>query len=295
MQRSDFDTAAEYAEWARRAGIDLIDRQGRRRGFDGASGSLALACVPVRQSKPLRRTHHLTAREFWKTYRGVALANLNGEVMASMLTISWGSLGLSGAAAWEAHKRFTELFRKWRQARGLSQSWFWVRERGAKLGDHSHIVMNLSWEYGLQLVRWAEGAVETISGQAALRRSRVQRVQTVHLRSERLRQDAEVVRQWELFQYLFKGLAPDEDVSIPGNGPGSMNASDLIVRSPRRQGLVVGKRSGLSTELGPAALAGFLEDHPLAFAIREGRGQVAYDDRFMVHARIRKGLRRLGI
>lgn len=295
MQRSDFDTAADYVEWARRAGIDLIDHQGRRLGFEGASGSLALACIPVRQPKPLRRTHYLTEREFWKAYRGVALANLNGEVMAAMLTISWGSLGLSGAAAWEAHKRFTELFRKWRQARGLSQSWFWVRERGSKLGDHSHIVMNLSWEYGLQLVRWAEGAVETISGRASLRRSRVQRVRTVHLRSERLRQDLEVVRQWELFQYLFKGLAPDEEVGIPGGGPGSMNASDLIVRSPRRQGQVVGKRSGMSRELGPSALARFLEDHPLAFAFREGRGQVAYDDRFLVDAEIRDGLRRLDI
>ena len=295
MQRSDFDTAAEFAEWARRAGIDLIDRQGRRRGFEGASNSLALAYVPVRQSKPLRRSDYLTGKEFWKAYRAVALANLNGEAMTAMLTISWGSLGLSGARSWAAHKGFTELFRKWRQARGLSQSWYWVRECGPEFGDHSHIVMNLDWEYGLQLVRWAERAVKTITDRAVLRPSRVQRLQTVHLKSERLRPDAQVVRQWELFQYLFKGLSPDEEVGIPGGGFGSMKAADLIGRSPRRQGQVVGKRSGMSRELGPSAQARFVEDYPLVFTTREGRGRVAYDDRFLVQAQIRQGLRRLDI
>lgn len=294
MQRSDFDTAAEYAEWARRSGVDYVDRQGRPRGCGGASGSLAFACVPVRKRKPFRQSRHLTAREFWKAYRGVALANLNGEVLSSMLTISWGSVGLSGEAAWAAHQRFIELFRKWRQGQGVSQSWFWVRERGSKLGDHSHIVMQLGWEYRRMLVRWAEGAVETVSGQRALRPTRGRPVRTVHLRSDRMRLDDEVARQWAFFQYLFKGLSLDEEVGVPGLDHGSMLAADLIHRPPRDPGLVIGNRSGLSKALGPGAVDAFEADYPLAFA-RVGLGEVAYDDRFLVRGETDRRVQRLNI
>lgn len=295
MQRSDFDTAHDYAEWARRSGLDYVDRQGRPRGCGGASGSLALACVPVRKPKPLRQSRYLTGGEFWKTYRGVALANLNGEVLASMLTISWGSVDLSGAAAWAAHRRFIELFRKWRQARGMSQSWFWVRERGSKLGDHSHIVMQLDWEFELELHRWAERAFETVTEQPALRASRSRLLQTAHLRSQRMRIEDQVARQWAFFQYLFKGLPMDEAVAVPGLIRGSMPAANLISRPLRSQGLVIGKRSGLSKALGPSAVADFMAEYPLAFPARERLGEVAYGDRFLVCGETERRIQRLNI
>lgn len=296
LNRADFGDAASYARAMFAGGFDVQDRWGRQQyalGDDDRSRALA-ASVPVPVQRPTYVSEYLTAKEFWKRYHSVAVANFTGLVLSWMLTVSWDSVGLSGGAAWSAHKAFMELMRKWRQERDLPEAWVWVRENGRTLGDHSHILMSLERRHEADCRAWAMRAVETITGVVPLTKTEGQPTQTVHLSRGHSTLHRDTAAQWRRFQYISKGLNPDEPTPIWDRDKGTILAADLISQRVEKTGLVVGQRSGSSRAL--SAKRGLeVADHPNWPPAMTANGKPFYDDRYLVSGRLEKDLAALKI
>lgn len=291
LDRADYGDAASYARAMFAGGFDVQDRWGRRRyalGDDDLSQALA-ASVPASIQRPVRVSEYLTAKEFWKRYHSVAVANFTGSVLSWMLTVSWGSVGLSGVAAWSAHKAFMELMRKWRRERDLPEAWVWVRENGPKLGDHSHILMSLERWHEADCLAWAMRAVKTVTGIAAMTKAEGQPIQTVHLSPGNVRRHSDVQAQWQLFQYVSKGLNPDEPTPIWDRNKGNILAANLINRPCEQAGLVLGQRSGSSRALS-ARRGAEVARHPDWPITLTADGRPFYDDRYLAAGRMERDL-----
>lgn len=291
LDRAEFDDSASYAQAMFAGGFDIQDRWGRQRyaaGNDGLGRSL-LASVPVPEQRPTYVSEYLTTKEFWKRYHSVAVANFNGIVLSWMLTVSWGSVGLSGGAAWAAHKEFMELMRKWRQERDLPAAWVWVRENGPKLGDHSHILVSLERWHEADFLGWALRAVKTVTGAAPMIRAEGQSVQTIHLSRGHVGRHSDVEAQWQLFQYVSKGLKPDEPTPIWDRDKGNILAARLINRRCEKTGLVTGLRSGSARALGYKRAAEVAAHSHWPMTMTAG-GKPFYDDRYLTAGRLEKDM-----
>ncbi|MDP3803476.1 MAG: hypothetical protein U1C74_31980 [Phenylobacterium sp.] len=296
LNRADFGDHASYAQAMHAGGYDIHDRWGRQRYAVGDDdlGRALLASVPAPEQRPTPVSEYLTAKEFWKRYQSVAAANFTGVVLGWMLTVSWGSVGLSGGAAWKAHQAFMELMRKWHQERGLPNAWVWVRENSSTLGDHSHILVSLERWHEADFISWANRAVATITGSAPMAKSKDQPIQTVHLSRGHVRRHADIDAQWRLFQYVCKGLNPDEATPIWDHPKGNILAAHLINRPCRRQGWVTGLRSGSARALNSKRISE-LAAHPDWQADMTKDGVPFYDDRYLAAGRLEKDLAALKI
>lgn len=296
LNRADFGDSASYAQAMFAGGFDIQDRWGRHRyavGNDDLGRSL-LASVPVPQQRPTYVSEYLTTKEFWKRYHSVAVANFNGVVLSWMLTVSWGSVGLSGDAAWAAHKEFMELMRKWRQERGLPDAWVWVRENGPKRGDHSHILMSLERWHEADFIGWATRAVKTVTGTASFIKAEGQPLQTAHLSRGHVDRHRDIDAQWQLFQYVSKGLNPDEPTPIWDRDKGNILAARLINRPCEKTGQVTGLRSGSARAL-CAKRGTEIAGHPHWPMTMTADGKPFYDDRYLTAGRVEKGMAALNI
>lgn len=296
LDRADFDDSTSYARAMFAGGFDVQDRWGRQRygvGEDDLSRALT-ASVPVRSRRPVPTSEYLTTKEFWKRYTSVAAANFNGVVLSWMLTVSWGSLGLSGGAAWNAHKAFIELMRKWREERGLPPAWIWVRECGPKLGDHSHILISLHGTDEADFTAWARSAVETVTKRAPLSKAAGQPIETVDLSHGHAGRFRDVHAQWQLFQYVCKGLKPTAYTPIYDRPKGKLLARNLIHRRCENTGLVIGLRSGSSRALSTRRVS---ETASRAHwpEVMTKDGLPFYDDRYLAAGQLCEHLARLDI
>lgn len=296
LDRADFDDSASYARAMFAGGFDIQDRWGRQRYAVGNDdlGRALLASVPSRKQRPTRVSEYLTTKEFWKRYQSVAAANFTGVVLGWMLTVSWGSVGLSGGAAWKAHQAFMELMRKWHQERGLPNAWVWVRENGSKLGDHSHILVSLERWHEADFIRWANRAVETVTGTASKAKSNEQMIQTVHLSPGHSRRYADVEAQWKLFQYVCKGLNPAEATPIWDYDKGNILAAHLIHRHCRKPGLIIGLRSGSARAFNTQRVKE-IAAHPDWPSHLTKDGVPFYDGRYLAAGRLAKDMAALRI
>ncbi|GAW42542.1 hypothetical protein SH203_02960 [Brevundimonas sp. SH203] len=296
LNRADFDDAASYARTMFAGGFDVQDKWGRQRyalGDDDRSRALAVS-VPAPVQRRTCISEYLTTKEFWKRYHSVAVANFTGSVLSWMLTVSWDSVGLSGDAAWSAHKAFMELMRKWRRERDLPETWIWVRENGPKLGDHSHILISLERWHEADFLSWAMRAVKTVTGIAPLTKAEGQPIQTVHLSRGSVRRHSDIQAQWQLFQYMSKGLNPDEPSPIWDREKGNILAANLINRRCEKAGSVVGQRSGSSRALSAQRGIEVSRDPNWPSALTAD-GRPFYDDRYLAAGRLERDLAALKI
>jgi hypothetical protein len=296
LNRTDFGDSASFAQAMHAGGYDIHDRWGRQRYAVGNDdlGRALLASVPAREQRPTPVSEYLTTKEFWKRYQSVAAANFTGVVLGWMLTVSWGSVGLADGRAWKAHQAFMELMRKWHQERGLPNAWIWVRENGSKLGDHSHILLSLERWHEADFIRWANGAVATITGSPPMAKSKDQRIQTVHLSAGHTLRFADIDAQWKLFQYICKGLNPRESTTVWDHDKGNILARHLINRHCQKQGMITGLRSGSARAFNTKRIAEIVAHPDWPLSMTEG-GVPFYDDRYLAAGRLEKGLAALKI
>lgn len=179
--------------------------------------------------------------------------------------------------------------RKWRRERDLPDAWVWVRENGPRLGDHSHILLSLERWHEADCLAWATRAVKTVTGTTPLTKAGGQPIQTVHLSRGSVRRHSDIQAQWQLFQYVSKGLNPDEPTPMLDRDKGNILAANLINRRCEKAGLVVGQRSGSSRALSARRGIEIARDPNWPSALTAD-GKPFYDDRYLAAGRLEQDL-----
>lgn len=158
-----------------------------------------------------------------------------GLPLNTFTTVHFGALGLTEAETAEAVTRFCKLARDWLRRHGLRTAWLWVREHGEAKGAHLHLLWHVPPEVHLgQFPRgWAARAARHPYRRGAVKTRRL-RGSSVNepVSRDQLRENTTAV-----IRYLLKGLAPS-DAAVLGLQQGGCG------------GTVIGKRCGISTNLG---------------------------------------------
>ena len=100
--------------------------------------------------------------------------------------------------------------------------------------------------------------------------------------------------QWRRFQYISKGLNPDEPTPIWDRDKGTILAADLISQRVEKTGLVVGQRSGSSRALSAQRGIEVSRDPNWPSALTAD-GRPFYDDRYLAAGRLERDLAALKI
>ncbi len=180
-----------------------------------------------------RLTRVITLGQAESLAHAVGFARQMGSPLNRFLTVLWERASVVGRIQ-EAQARFLERMRKWLKYRGIDTAWVWVIENGREMGLHSHILVHVpaahfnAWKN--MLPAWVDGDVDA---------------KTIHVTTIQYskRQDAALNRVKGTLKYLLKGTT-------------SQSAALLGIRK-ESQGIISGKRTGTSQNLGPAARLDF--------------------------------------
>lgn len=163
-----------------------------------------------------------------------------GLPLNRMITVHWERAGVPLESMSKATGRFLDLLSKALSRHGSSTSWVWVHENGDRKGGHCHLLAHVRSDLTPLVAALQKGWLRRISGRPY--RSRVIRSRPIGGRLG-LEINNPGVHQENLnaaLAYLLKGVDPNV-------------ASELGLERLEPGGLVIGKRCGVSQNLGPTA------------------------------------------
>lgn len=238
--RADFDTEDDWARYLHEGGFGPeIDGRGRlvphrsqgrysrlRNGIYGWEPGDARAT----RAGP-STTSGLTEYDAIKLFYALAFAAWKGVYLNTHITVTWSLAGLtSDTAVTMAHQQLMDALRRWVQRGGSRDAHFvWVLERGKTHGLHGHIMMHLAGGEAGELRRWIHKHVERRMGRKVPK-------ETTKVRPELGRAAS---AQWDHWApYFLKG---------------SDGTWQLLSIEHKDQGVITGKRAGVSRSLDEAA------------------------------------------
>ena len=155
-----------------RDGEDVVDRHGRARIplGSGPMSQLTRAIYPMQQPRQKSASNVITLSEFQRAYEAVALANVQGLMLNTFLTVSWTVGGVNQPAVIDAlHDRLFANMRAWAVDRGITMgspevpfAAIWVKEAGKKLGLHSHFLLHVPPPLFMKFRTWAYKATRRL-------------------------------------------------------------------------------------------------------------------------------------
>ena len=196
------------------------------------------------RNKASRRTIALSDADARKVLDASNHAELIGVPFNVFKTIHWERAGVSDDLA--ATGAFLKHAGDWTRLRGGRLAWVWTRETGPGKGDHVHILLHLDPDLARDFSRRQRGWLKACGARwrkgVVLSRTIGRSLQHALTGGEDYR-----VNLVEALDYILKGADRDarERLGIKRAEPG---------------GVVIGKRSGISQNLGPAARAHRLSD-----------------------------------
>lgn len=182
-----------------------------------------------------RLSRHITLTQAENLAHAVGFARQIGFPLNRHLTVLWEHAGVVGRVQ-DVQARFLELMRKWLQYRTVEAAWVWVVEDGACMGLHSHILVHVPNPY---LTAWKRMLPNWLDGDVDDKTIDVVSIQYPN------RSEATLNRVKGKVKYLLKGV--------------SSQSGALIGVRPENQGVVPGKRTGTSQNIGRAARSAFAE------------------------------------
>lgn len=198
-------------------------------------------------------------------YLAVATANYQGWMLNTFVTVSWEMSGASHPEYLKAlHDHLNDLLRRWcldteaslqrrpqprMQEQVVPHASVWVREVGAKMGLHSHLLVHVPRELYHRFRGWIRPAVHRLAevpkpdprlGPGKKRLVHIAPLASVH-------------DQWGVFRYMMKGV--DRDMLPPTIDPSYRQflETEFPALQLAPQGRIEGARCGASRTLGPSA------------------------------------------
>lgn len=291
----------------RQGGIDPVDRSGRPRVplGSGPEGDLARATYRLKQDRPHRESRFLNSRDFLRLYRGVAVANLEGLLLNSFVTVSWSLAGLTApSSVRQAQRALQERMTSWFQYQRQhdqdypSYAGVWVKEVGRTMGLHTHYLLHVPGRDWGVFARWMRRSVAkaTDSSSGAIRMTaRGRPLYVTHAVDLRY----SVGAQWDVFRYMAKGLDPDGLTSVFSASRRRMLAAEYAGLSKLTdEGVVEGQRCGRSHAISEASLAPWrhvYDDVMEAEWRSAGRKSFHYGPAFLVRGELGRTIEASGI
>lgn len=286
-----------------RDGEDLVDRQGRTRVplGNGPISRLVRATYPLQQPKRVATSNVITLPEFQRAYEAVALANVEGFVLNTFLTVSWTVGGVHGASHIHSlHERLFASMRSWvsdvQQTAGMPEFPFaaiWVKEVGKKLGLHSHFLLHVPTSLFHRFREWAHKATRhLLELPKPDPRMAASALRVVHCSGF----GNDCVQQWRVLKYLMKGL--DADAAMPCvQSHHHFLVAEFAGLKPSDQGTVAGPRFGRSRALGMSAFRKAEARYGRFNFWIEGKDQndLPYDYRYLSHGELHRQLEQVSI
>lgn len=177
LTREDFDSQEDWLRYCHEGGIDPTEGDDRFSGISGSGyyatllGSVYGQTRRIYERAWLHRglTTGVSAPQFQKAYRAVALANCLGMMMNTSVDIAWSTVNIRGDLSVNARQReFLDALRRWFDRNELPAAWIWVLEQGAKLGLHSHLLIHVPDHLTSRFRRYAtETLARLVGGQLA--------------------------------------------------------------------------------------------------------------------------------
>lgn len=291
----------------RQGGIEPVDRSGRLRVSlgSGPESDLVRGTFEVRKSRTHSQSRVLSPRDFQRLYKAVAVANLEGLVLNTFVTISWTLAGLSAPSSVRgAQAAFQERLTSWFQyRRDLDASYppyagVWVKEVGRTMGLHTHYLLHVPHRDRAIFARWVRRSVSKATDAdpgAARTTARGRALYATHVAD--LKDDWR--QQWDVFRYMSKGLDPDALASVFSASQQRMLAAEYTGLSLLSdEGVIEGQRCGRSRAISNAAIAPW---QPVYDAVMDaewrsaGRKSLHYGQAFLVRGHLGRHLEASGI
>lgn len=169
-------------------------------------------------------SRYISAQQFKNAYSAVAFANSLGFVMNVHLSITWGMMGISDPeiAAQILTRYFIKDLKQWSKDRIGENNipYLYVHEVGSRRGFHTHILISLKKELLTEFRAWTDRRLCEVCGANSLPQGTFKAI---------LRHKKAIKVQWRWwFQYLFKGVHPDETLASTSGGKPRVPAHRLI-------------------------------------------------------------------
>jgi len=163
-----------------------------------------------------------------------------GLPLNRMVTIHWESAGVPLSAMPRATGRFTDMLAKALARQGAKTSWVWVHEGGPEKGGHCHLLAHVPADLVQMVTRAQRGWISRITGKPYL--ARVIRSTPIgrRLGLEDGNPPLHAANLDAALRYIVKGASPE-------------SASQFGLTRLEPGGLILGKRSGTSQNIGPKA------------------------------------------
>jgi hypothetical protein len=187
-----------------------------------------------------RESLSLTAAQVGNLIAAERHARAIGLPFTRMVTVHWEAAGVSLEGMAKATGRFLDLLTKTLSRHGRETAWLWVHEGGPDKGGHCHLLVHVPAGLADLIARRQMGWLRRITGKPY--RARVIRSKPIGLRLglEKGNPDLHAVNLETALAYLLKGADPQ---AAPKFG--------LTRLEPG--GRVIGKRCGVSQNVGPKA------------------------------------------
>ncbi len=217
-----------------------------------SGGGPFFAPIPLgrggRRNLSSRESHELTIKQVVKISSAPVHAAAIGLPFTRMITIHWQAAGLPLDGMANAVGRYLDLLTKLLVRHGYGTAWAWVHEnaqgRHVTKGGHSHILAHVPPDMVGLLQRRQRGWLKAITGQPY--KARVIKSEPIggRLGLETGNPNLHHVNLGAALAYVVKG-APQEVLDRLG-----------IDRAHEPGGRIIGKRCGISQNLGAKALCG---------------------------------------
>jgi len=175
-----------------------------------------------------------------------AHADRIGLPFTRMITIHWKRAGLPFAGMAKATGRYLDYLTKALARHGKMTTWAWVHENGPDKGWHAHILAHVPAELVPMITKQQRGWLRRITGEPYRAKVILSRPIGGRLGVEVASPDLHAVNLAEALGYVLKGAGADA-------------ASQFGLKRLEMGGRVIGKRCGVSQNIGPKARMAMLQ------------------------------------
>jgi hypothetical protein len=217
---------SERAHWERCSERTAGEQQRQRRG--GA------------RNRADRVSFGLTPSQVANLRAAAAHAELIGLPFNRMTTVHWEAAGVPLEAMARATGRFTDLFSKALTRHSSRTAWAWVHESGDGMGGHCHLLAHVPPALATIVSRRQRSWLRRITGRPYRPRAILTKPIGGLLGLESGNPDLHAVNLTAALNYLTKGIDPK-----------AADGCNIVRLEPG--GRVIGKRCGMSQNIGPKA------------------------------------------
>ena len=218
-------------------------------GMDPAIITLPLECASEftdtrkhggARNRADRVSDALTAAQVANLQAAVAHADMIGQPFTRMITIHWERAGLPLEGMAKATYRYLDYLTKALARHGSTTAWTWVHENGHTKGGHAHILAHVPAELVPMITKQQRGWLRRITGAPYRAKVILSRPIGGRLGVEAANPDLHAINLAEALGYVLKGAGADA-------------ASQFGLERLEAGGRVIGKRCGMSQNIGPKA------------------------------------------